>query len=495
MKKHISLLICFTATLTFVSCSDWLDVKPSTQLDREELLSSEKGYGEAIAGIYARMCRASLYGREMTWGAMDVLAGNYTALTLPAMYNGIKEYAYVESGGSSVSTDAVRMLEQFWSGLYNVIAGINSILENIDDNRYLFTEDNYSVIKGEAIGLRAFLHFELYRMFADVYEKSKDQEILPYVVKLTPLVTPLLTGEEMMSVIISQLEEAVRLLENDPMRLGTTPPHVLASSTSGNISAWHNRRFHFNYYAAKATLARVYLWKGDKENALRTALEVIDDQPTRFPWVLTTNLTSIELGSGTNQDRTFATEHIFALNVMNMDNLISGFLNNIPVSDGTNLRLTSMRNMFATNDQGVDPRFRYMYTMHSANEFMLSKFYQPAMVSSHFKYRMPLIRISEMYYIVAECADNWEDGLEYLEIVRRQRGYTTMPLTNVNNQQTLLNEIYTEYRKEFTGEGQLWFWYKRQQSPAITNMTFNRGLEAYIFPYPENEILYGNREL
>ena len=493
MKKHISLLVCFTLAVVLTSCDKWLDVKPSTQIDREELFSTERGYADAVKGVYTRMSDASLYGRDLTWGGIDVLGGVYQNSNA-APYNNLRQYAYLVSD-DYVSTAAVAFVEGFWTQLYKAIAGINAILEKMDDSKDIFTEDHYSILKGEVIGLRAFLHFELLRLYSDVYEKCRNESALPFVFELTSLVTPELTGEQAITLIISQLEEAVKLLENDPMRLGTTPSLVLASapsvSASNNIYSWHNRRFHFNYYAAKATLARVYLWMGNKEKALEAALGLIAEQSTRFPWVLSVNLTNIGSETSTNQDRTFATEHIFALNVTNMDGLIAGYHNSMVSSGSSNLLLQT--NVFTTDEQGADPRYRYLQVLRAANQPFLTKFYQPARAYAYFKARMPLIRISEMYYIAAECTPNWQDGLRYLETVRGQRGMSSLPLNNVNSAATLQDEIYKEYRKEFLGEGQLWFYYKRHQFTTILNMTAFKGVRAYIFPRPENEDLYGKR--
>lgn len=120
--------------------------------------------------------------------------------------------------------------------------------------------------------------------------------------------------------ILEDLKNAKMLLANDPMHLGTSPASCLASLPSGaylssdKIQSWHNRRFRFNYYAAVATMARVYLWKGDRENALLCAGEVIADQDSRFPWVLKANLSNIGNTSNEyyrNQDRSYATEPYF----------------------------------------------------------------------------------------------------------------------------------------------------------------------------------------
>jgi hypothetical protein len=496
MKKYISLLICFTAMLVFVSCNDWLDVKPSNLQDRDKLFSTERGYGEAIRGVYAQLCGHSLYGRHLSWGVIDVFGGVYVyEQLLGNPWNAARQYLYIRED-ALVNSELIGIVESFWSNLYNAIAGLNSILGRIDDDRDIFTGHNYSVLKGEAIGLRAFLHFEILRLFGDVYEKSRDERVMPYVVELTPMVTPELTGGQIIDLIISELERALVLLENDPMRLGTTPSPILASAPSGvgmvgnNIYPWHNRRFHFNYYAAKATLARAYLWKGDKPNALRMAQEVIAEQSTHFPWVLSTNLANILLETSSAQDRTFATEHIFALNIMNLDDLIAGYHNNM----GTG---TISRNMFVNvwqfGSELGDPRYNFL-TTHTINRFS-TKYHQNPRVSDYFRNRLPLIRITEMYYIAAESSPTWEEGLEYLNIVRNYgRQLSSSPLS-VNSPETLQEAILNEYRREFIGEGQLWHYYKRHQHTTIPNMTpfTAKGLRAYVFPRPENEDLYGNR--
>ena len=72
---------------------------------------------------------------------------------------------------------------------------------------------------------------------------------------------------------------------------------------------------------------------------------------------------------------------------------------------------------------------------------------------------MPLIRLSEVYYIAAECAEEPETRFGYLNEVRRHR---FIPILDSRDPQIdLENEIYKEYAKDFLGEGQLFFYMKR----------------------------------
>lgn len=139
---------------------------------------------------------------------------------------------------------------------------------------------------------------------------NPDHECIPYVGKLTSEVHPLLTVKQCSECILADLKEARKLLEADPMYTDATPSSFVCSAVTGNssyrtrygIRDWHNRRFHFNYYAAVATMARVYLWMGNKEEALACAKEVIAVQETVFPWVNSTLVQSANIENTVNMD-------------------------------------------------------------------------------------------------------------------------------------------------------------------------------------------------
>lgn len=99
-----------------------------------------------------------------------------------------------------------------------------------------------------------------------------------------------------------------------------------------------------------------------------------------------------------------------------------------------------------------------------------------------------LIRLSEMYYILAECAETPEEASNFLNSVREVRGIDPVSCTS----QTVQSEIEKEYRKEFYGEGQVFFYYKRLGRPTFVNCPLQNLIESnYMFSWPENEILFG----
>ena len=65
------------AMLGMIGCSDWLDVQPKTSMPEEDLFAEEFGFQDALTGFYLKMGAPELYGREMTYNYMDMLAGRY----------------------------------------------------------------------------------------------------------------------------------------------------------------------------------------------------------------------------------------------------------------------------------------------------------------------------------------------------------------------------------------------------------------------------------
>ena len=102
-----------------------------------------------------------------------------------------------------------------------------------------------------------------------------------------------------------------------------------------------------------------------------------------------------------------------------------------------------------------------------------------------------LVKLSEMYLIVAECQMRSEnpDALETLNTMRRSR------ITNVNSsdKSTITeDELIEEMRREFLGEGQMFFQYKRLNTPIrniLKEVPANNTI--FVLPIPEGEIEYG----
>ncbi len=81
MKKLHKIFFCLFLSLFTLSCSKWVDVKPTDRLGEDQLFVDPAGYTKAINGVYVEMANMALYGQEMTTGAVDVMA-QYTVIMI-----------------------------------------------------------------------------------------------------------------------------------------------------------------------------------------------------------------------------------------------------------------------------------------------------------------------------------------------------------------------------------------------------------------------------
>lgn len=469
--------------LAMPSCKKWVEVTPKIQVEDIELFSNEQGFKEALNGIYLNMGRPGQYGREYTFGLSDVLGGLYVLSTS----NGSQLYRDARAGLYG-NTNVQRLTDTIWRNQYNSIANVNKLIEELDRaDSLLFSPGNYRIIKGEALGLRAFLHFDLLRFFGTAISAGgAGLPAIPYVKAYAPQVTGKSTHQQVLDAILTDLQQAADLLKGDPLYTGET---ITADRDNGYLM---NRKLRFNYYAVRALQARVNLWAGKPADALPAAEELIGVADTKFPWITQTNIAASEI----NRDRVFSTEHIFGLFINDMA------LNYVNLLDTTRFTSTLVINssriteQFETSTIGAaDYRRVYLIrelTNIASPKIFFGKLYQPIGIPADYAKKMPLIRIPEMYYIAAECLKETDPGraVDYLNTVRASRGITATLSTSSTPDQ-IQAEIRKEYWKEFPSEGQFFFYLKRTNSGAVPGVTGTFPSDRYIIPLPPAELEFG----
>ena len=100
-----------------------------------------------------------------------------------------------------------------------------------------------------------------------------------------------------------------------------------------------------------------------------------------------------------------------------------------------------------------------------------------------------------MWLIAAECATSKTDALSYLNTLRQHRGFdSSLDLKEESTtDEQLESAIGKEYRKEFIGEGQWFFYCKRKDLAELPDVTVLFSKEYYVFPLSDQEKEYGNR--
>jgi len=201
--------------LTLTACNDWLDVDPKSQVKDKDLFSSEMGFKEALSGVYSIMTQEYLYGKEMTFGMLGVLGQEWDSQ--PTDYTDDLNYKY-ENTRPEVRIDSL------WCGLYNAIANTNKLLEEIEGKESMFTGINYDMIKGEALALRGFLHFDLLRLFGASYAENPKKAAIPYVMAYTSNIYPQDSVGGVITKVLGDLTASLDYLKNDHIRPDTTAP-------------------------------------------------------------------------------------------------------------------------------------------------------------------------------------------------------------------------------------------------------------------------------
>lgn len=472
MKRLKYLLVCL-GILHLTSCQNWFDVSPKSNVKAEDLFARESGFRDVLTGVYSLLSSTQLYGQQLTFGYVDVLAQYYSITNNDHEYIETKDYNYKEPYDKSV-------LETIWSRQYKAIANLNAMLMFIDDNRTVFSEDAvYQIYKGEALALRGMLHFDLLRLYAPSPVMGEDRKAIPYLESYTNLAQRQCTVSEVLDKVIRDLEDARNLMrEVDPYG----PNYEKLMQTYRDHPLLRLRVKHLNYYATTALLARVQLYAGNKEAALAATKEIIGnsgDNPVA-PFTLTT--------SASTSNPLFNTEILFNLEEEKMSDNIDVFFGESVVENG----ITKSSTALGISATGLDGLFAAQDP--SDNDYRNTLWFQEAPDNQNFsllsKYstetKMPMIRLSEVYYIAAECADS--DGLAYLNKLRTHRGLAELPEVD-----DLQMEIYKEYCKEFFGEGQVFYYYKRL---GLTSIGVLRTVvidpeTVYVLPLPDNELDFG----
>ena len=471
---NIGKLLLLGIGVSLVSCEDWLDVRPKSEILTDMHFEEESGFRDQLAGVYTAMTETSMYGRSLSFGLMSVLSQDYD-LKSESTYRYAAEYNYEE-------TNTKNMIDNIWSSTYNCIANLNIMLKYIDNDPNIFTDNNYKMYKGEILGLRAFLHLEMLRIFSPSPKANANAMAVPYVTQYDKVVTKQKTVNETMNLIIADLLEAEKLLKESDSFL----------NQDLNYTVRWDRRYYFNYYAVVGTLARAYMYKGDTANALTYANMIIEegeDYNSDFSW---TSNDTMESKYEQQVDRLFSGECLFYLNVKDFNDIVkyhftSSASNNTFTPSETKAEQIYEKAMGYGNDYRLHKNFQY----DGADKY-LWKYHQYE--NGACTDIVPVLRKSESYYIAAEILkeSDPERAIELLNLVREARNLEFAPLSNLTAEQ-IQEEVGKEYRKEFLAEGQMFFYYKRLDATRIEGAGVN-AQSIYVLPMPDTEIEFGERK-
>lgn len=494
--RNAAIAMVAAVSLTASSCKKWLAVSPSTQIKEDEQFANQQGFTDALFGIYQKAATTSGYGTNLTFGFVDVLAQQFEnkSVQTTTWYGQTARYNYTSE---VIAQQNVRgTASAIWSNQYATIAQANYILKNVDSRKSVLTPTAYNVIKGESLAARGFLHFDLLRLFAPAWLNGANaaKPAIPYVEAFSVKPSATITLEQALAKCEADLKAAEELLSfnQDIDQIASNQ-----GSTSGDLFLMY-RQNHLNYWAVKGILARLYLYKSDKANALLYAKQVIDSK--KFSFVAPTTL-SVDAAT-TASDMTFSSEHLFSLNVTSLKLIADNLFKNAVAGVADNIDLMSTKAklslIYETTLPGYGTDIRQPDASKSlwnqaSTAIVFTKKYYSDNVSNVKQFLIPVLRLPEIYYIAAEASPTITEGLAYLNAVRTARLLPELTTATITTDDLFTAEIQKEYRKEFYAEGQLWYYYKRNNVLTIPDGLSNPMTEVkYLVPFPLSEIEFGN---
>lgn len=488
-------------------CSDWLEYQPKDKQSEQQQFSQKSGFYATVNGVYNKMSGGALYGRYLSYELVDVLSQRYQVNQTDEDDHSRYLRALVSW---NYSDDQVNYaLESIWHEAYSTIMNINVIIKNIDDDaskgaESVLPQKEYNMLMGEMIAARAMIHFDLLRLFGPIYSKKPDGRGVPYNEDTKTEVLPLLPANVVLNdFIIRDLLLASNLLsESDPV-LTDGPMPIYDAETMDNSMRY--RQLRLNYYAVQLLLARAYLWGENYEKAVEYAQKLTDDTKVRafFPSVDPGTL----LANTVDPDRMFSTESLFGFYNRNRgliyDNNFGG------ASTGRKLlipRPNYVNGVLFSGSEASDYRYLSQWTtgntLQGESSMQMIKFneiietsggvaaddYNEETMLQSQKFHATfssMMKLSEAYYIAAEVYGNPESGLTdlnkawgYLNVIRQDRGLSSAS----GNNSTLTDRITKEYIREFIGEGQIFFYFKRLNKGFDNNYNGVKEIKRELVP-------------
>lgn len=488
--------------LMLTSCSDWLNIYPSDQIKEEYLFSTGEGFRTATNGIYRKMSTFDMYGSNMTWGIMDAWGQSYY-LEKAADSGGGKAMKKI-SFYSFKHSDLTPTTDAMWNASWNVVANANELAQQAavaDSMLFYGREEERLMILGEAIGIRAFVQFDLLRIYAPAPArdpisgqiKEDNRTFIPYVDSYPSYVNDHQTVAYCLGKIIADLTEAQRMLlevdKNSDMRVDDR--FTSGAFSESTFSAF--RGYRMNYYAVTAALARVYLYAGKNAEAYAEAKKVIDKNKEKGYFRASTSSSAIQKGNVKMYD-----DVIFALysptELVDWDHEINH------ASDGTsNESYLCIHKDIAKKiydaDMEADWRLKYQLEFKSGYYYRALKYYEQPTKAEYAKVNnqtIPLIRMSEVYYIAAEAIFDIDpvEANKYMKSVKQGRGINRY--SDVVDKTAFMNLLVNDARREFFGEGQILYMYKRlnrtieTSDPSVGDR--NPTEDIVVLPLPDSEL-------
>jgi len=432
------------AALIMGSCTEKLDVQPTQTISSDQALTTEGDINATLIGAYDGIQNTSVYGGDIQ--VLTDLTGNSEDIQFTGTFAGLNDaYNALMNANNSFAAST-------WNASYNTINRTNNVLANLD--KVVSSETNKKKVEGEALFLRAIVHFGLVTLYAKA-PGDGDMNTNAGV----PLIT---TPTDVISDASYVSRATVKAVYDQVIADLNKAESLLPSSNSRYATKW----------TAAAMLARVHLVLGNYAEARDAANRVIT-------------------GSGKTLAPEFA--NLWFTQINNGGNAPAEYLfwSEVTTQDGTNSINTyfgrtigSIPGTAGRSDCKIRSAHVAKYEAGDARNYFV--------VSGGFNYTrkhldrfgdVPIIRLAEMYLTRAEANERLGTtvGAAPLADVNTIRTRAKLPALTAVTLDQILKERYLELAFEGHNLRE-----KKRLKQNFGTVAWNS--PTLIFPIPQREI-------
>lgn len=450
MKRLLNIGLVALFAFTYMACESELATSPFDVIDAEAAFQSVSDLNEGALGAYGTISGQNIY-------SINALMTDNLRRASTNTGQGMQLFNHNVVSGDGTAAGA-------WANAYIAIDRINRVLaaaETVEAQSPAEAEFKQRLI-GEMLGLRAYQHFDLFRVFADY---SGSGLAVPYMTQ-SGIGSPARdTKDVFFSQLISDINQAISILE----------PFGFYSNSRINVHALNGLR------------ARVALYREDWPTAIEYSSRVID----------AVDLTPRESYAGLWDDSVQG-EVIFKLL---RPTSASGVIELTERSTNNDIFFFASNDLVNQYDEDDDIRFQVFFQRLNPERVRVMKYNQRPGQKNVADIKM--MRVSEMYFIRAEAyaqpgsQQNLSAAEADIDAIRAVR-FTTPEPASFSNSSEALDEIHAEKRLEFVYEGHRYFDLKRAGLPVqripedIDGATTSDNLPAtshmFVFPIPQAEM-------
>lgn len=448
MKRlYIAIILLVSALAT--SCEKFFTLTPDYEVPVDNLYVTSDDFNIAVIGCYAKLQGQANFYTELCEYRSD-------NMYLSAPTAGTQDRYDIDQFKDNASNG---ILEEAWANFNNGVYRCNMVLDRIDAAE--FDESLKNQYKAEAMFIRAFTYFNMYRIWGGV----------PVTRKVVTVAEALQIGraskEDMYKFIVGDLETIV----NEAML-----PTSYSADNSGRVTLG----------AAKALLAKAYLTFGQPSKAADVLSGMIGS------YELLNNVADVfDVNNKDNKEIIFAVKY----NKSVQGEGHGAWYSIANLSDNSG-RTEILENLY----EGADKRKELLTyrKVDGVNVYLMNKFYDQRDATNLtygndqiiLRYADVLLMYAEALNDVSYSDDQYSEAMKALNLVHTRSGLDPLDIADLPNQDAFKRAICKERQMEFPYEGHRWFDVVRMGFAKECAAAEGHDIQDYqfVFPIPNSEL-------